>query len=264
MKRSSNSLQDDFQNRPISDTRVSFTAALKRKGFAESIVACATGLIALTLTHSLAIAGALSAVAIVFLYFSSSAMNKKEQSHIQLACPEVLDHLISGIRSGLSLTESLTSLAERGPDVLRPYFATFREDIYRHGNFEEALTRIQYELHNHSIDQIFEALILARSLGGSELMNIFRTLNEFIRQDITLRKEIEVKQSWIKNSAHLSAAAPWLLLLLLSTQPSTAHAYSTATGIMILCCGVGATAIAYLWMGRLAKMPDAPRIFGAR
>ena len=181
-----------------------------------------------------------------------------------MACPEVLDHLISGIRSGLSLTESLASLAERGPEVLRPYFVIFREDIYRHGNFEVALTRIQRSLANHSIDQIFEALILARSLGGSELMNIFRTLNEFIRQDITLRKEIEVKQSWIKNSAHLSAAAPWILLLLLSTQPNTARAYSTPTGIMILCCGVTATAIAYLWMGRLAKMPEAPRIFGAR
>ena len=95
-------------------------------------------------------------------------------------------------------------------------------------------------------------------------MNLFRTLGEFIRQDLTLRREIEVKQGWIKNSAHLSASAPWILLLLLSTQPSTARAYSTPTGILILLAGLVATFLAYIWMGFLSKMPEPPRIFGER
>jgi tight adherence protein B len=86
-------------------------------------------------------------------------------------------------------------------------------------------------------------------------------LGDFLRQDLALRREIEVKHGWIKNSAHLSAAAPWILLLLLSTQPSTAAAYSTTTGAMILLAGLVLTGIAYIWMSRLGRLPQTPRVF---
>lgn len=232
------------------------------RGLSEVVVVATSFMIAIALTHSVPISLALACISATFLYFNNNARNRKEQSLIQSACPEVLDHLITGIRSGLSLNESLASLADRGPEILKPYFAAFRDEIYSHGNFEIAIEKSKQAIHNPSADQIFEALILARSLGGTELMNMFRTLGEFIRQDLTLRSEIEVKQGWIKNSAHLSAAAPWILLLLLSTQPNTARAYSTPTGILILIAGLGATFLAYIWMGFLSKMPEPPRIFG--
>ena len=86
-------------------------------------------------------------------------------------------------------------------------------------------------------------------------------MGDFLRQDLALRREIDVKHGWIKNSAHLSAAAPWILLLLLSTQPSTATAYSTTTGAMILGAGLVMTGIAYIWMNHLGRLPQTPRIF---
>ena len=86
-------------------------------------------------------------------------------------------------------------------------------------------------------------------------------VNESTSYPGTLRNEIAVKQSWIKNSAHLSAAAPWLLLLLLSTQPGTVNSYSTPTGALILAAGVGMTALAYTWMNFLGKLPRIPRVF---
>ena len=103
--------------------------------------------------------------------------------------------------------------------------------------------------------------MIAKSLGGSELLQILRTLGDFLRQDLALRREIDVKHGWIKNSAHISAAAPWILLLLLSTQPSTAVAYSTPTGALVLIVGLFMTAIAYLWMNHLGRLPQTPRVF---
>jgi tight adherence protein B len=103
--------------------------------------------------------------------------------------------------------------------------------------------------------------MISKSLGGSELLHILRTVGDFLRQDLTLRREIEVKHSWIRNSAHLSAGAPWLLLLLLCTQPTTAKAFSTATGVGILATGILLTAIAYFWMNKLGRLPSTPRVF---
>jgi tight adherence protein B len=131
----------------------------------------------------------------------------------------------------------------------------------RDGGFDAALLRLKVQCGQHGSDQIFEAISISKSLGGNELLNILRTVGTFLRQDLALRREIEVKHGWIKNSAHLSAAAPWLLLLLLSSQPSTARAFSAPAGILILISGLFMTAVAYVWMDRLGRLPELPRVF---
>jgi tight adherence protein B len=165
------------------------------------------------------------------------------------------------VQSGLSLNESLSGLASRGPEFPRAEFEYFAHRLLLQGDFTLALTILKEKLAHPSTDQIIEALFLARELGGTELLTILRLLGKFIREDLALRREIEVKQNWIKNSAHLSAAAPWILLLLLSTQPATVSAFSNPTGIAILCVGLGLTALAYLWMNSLSRMPVPHRIF---
>jgi tight adherence protein B len=173
----------------------------------------------------------------------------------------MIDILISGVQSGLSLNESLTGLSIRGPEIFKVEFQRFTEDLYSHGNFNRALIEVNESMAHPSFDQIVEALLIARELGGAELLTILRLLGKFIREDLSLRREIDVKQNWIKNSAHLSAAAPWILLLLLSTQPSTSQAFSTPAGLLILGTGLGITAVAYLWMNSLSRIPDPNRIF---
>lgn len=200
--------------------------------------------------------------AAVNILVSKKSSNRREAA-MSAAWPEVIDHLVTGIQSGLSVSESLIGLATRGPTVIRPYFSQFENNMRLNGDFNAALSKLKFSCAQHGSDQIFEAISISKTLGGSELLNILRTVGTFLRQDLALRREIEVKHGWIKNSAHLSAAAPWLLLLLLSTQPSTSQAFSTPSGILILLAGLVMTAIAYLWMNSLGRLPELPRVFGA-
>jgi tight adherence protein B len=222
--------------------------------------------VVLLMTRSVVIALAFGAFAAGIAFVTIRAKNNLNEAELIAAWPEVIDHLMSGIQSGLSLTESLSGLSTRGPEVLRPAFTQFKAALYGSGDLTQAIEDLRTKFAHHGSDQIFEALIISKALGGSELLQILRSLGDFLRQDLALRREIEVKHGWIKNSAHLSAAAPWILLLLLSTQPSTAAAYSTPTGAIILLIGLVMTAIAYLWMNRLGRLPQTPRIFvrGAR
>jgi tight adherence protein B len=212
------------------------------------------------------IALAFGTLAAGIAFVTVRAKNNLNEAALVAAWPEVIDHLMSGIQSGLSLTESLAGLSTRGPEVLRPAFTQFKATLYGSGDLTQAIEELKALFAHHGSDQIFEALIISKALGGSELLQILRSLGDFLRQDLALRREIEVKHGWIKNSAHLSAAAPWILLLLLSTQPSTAAAYSTPTGAMILIAGLVMTAVAYIWMNRLGRLPQTPRVFlgGAR
>ena len=215
----------------------------------------------LLMTRSVVIALAFGTLAAGIAFVTVRAKNNLNEAALIAAWPEVIDHLMSGIQSGLSLTESLSGLSTRGPEVLRPAFTQFKASLYGSGDITQAIQDLRTKFAHHGSDQIFEALIISKALGGSELLQILRSLGDFLRQDLALRREIEVKHGWIKNSAHLSAAAPWILLLLLSTQPSTAAAYSTPTGAIILLIGLAMTAIAYLWMNRLGRLPQTPRIF---
>lgn len=235
-------------------------ALMKIKIYAVCIACVATALVLLsTSSYTIALAfGALAAGA-SFVTLNSKASHK--EAELITVWPEVIDHLMSGIQSGLSLSESLVGLATRGPEILRPAFMDFRNSLFRHGDLELAIEELKDIFHHHGSDQIFEALLISKALGGSELLSILRTLGDFLRQDLALRKEIEVKHGWIKNSAHMSAVAPWILLLLLSTQPSTAIAFSTPTGGIILIAGLVMTALAYFWMNRLGRLPQTPRVF---
>ena len=215
----------------------------------------------LLMTRSVVIALAFGALAAGIAFVTVRAKNNLNEAVLIAAWPEVIDHLMSGIQSGLSLTESLAGLSTRGPEILRPAFVQFKTTLYGSGDLTLAIEELKALFAHHGSDQIFEALIISKALGGSELLQILRSLGDFLRQDLALRREIEVKHGWIKNSAHLSAAAPWILLLLLSTQPSTAAAYSTSTGAMILIAGLVMTGVAYIWMNRLGRLPQTPRVF---
>ncbi|MCX6443657.1 MAG: type II secretion system protein F [Actinobacteria bacterium] len=228
-----------------------------RVGISASVSTAAV----LLMTRSMFIAIAFGALAAGIAFVTVRAKNKLNEAALIAAWPEVIDHLMSGIQSGLSLTESLAGLSTRGPEVLRPAFMHFKSTLYGSGDLTQAIEELKDIFAHHGSDQIFEALIISKALGGSELLHILRSLGDFLRQDLALRREIEVKHGWIKNSAHLSAAAPWILLLLLSTQPSTAAAYSTPTGAMILVAGLVMTGIAYIWMNQLGHLPQTPRVF---
>ena len=215
----------------------------------------------LIMTRSLVIASAFGFLAAGIAFVTVHGKKNMNEAALIAAWPEVIDHLMSGIQSGLSLTESLAGLSNRGPEILRPAFSEFRATLYGSGDLAQAIENLKQKFSHHGSDQIFEALIISKELGGSELLQILRTLGDFLRQDLALRREIEVKHGWIKSSAHISAAAPWILLLLLSTQPSTAIAYSTTTGSAILVAGLVMTAVAYIWMNRLGRLPQTPRVF---
>ena len=227
----------------------------------SAISACSTTVILFAWTNSLYITMPFTifSIFVTWIYLRNKGFRK--DAEILKVWPDVTDHLISGIHSGLSLSEALVGLSVRGPEIIRPHFQDFRAELSKSGDFVLAIGNLKGRFNSHGSDQILEAILLAKSLGGSELLQIFRTLGDFLRQDLALRKEIEIKHGWIKNSAHLSAAAPWLLLLLLSSQPGTTEAFSEPGGIFILMIGLMLTGIAYLWMGRLGHLPEQPRVF---
>ncbi len=174
--------------------------------------------------------------------------------------PEVVDHLASAVRAGLSLPEGVTGLATRGPVPLRPSFERFAEDYRAYGAFGPCLDRLADELADPAADRIVEALRLAREVGGTDLGRLLRTLSSFLRDDLRTRAELEARQGWTVSAARLALAAPWVVLLLFATRTNTVRAYDSPTGVLVLLIGGIGSVVAYLVMQPIGRLPQEPRV----
>jgi tight adherence protein B len=176
------------------------------------------------------------------------------------AWPEVVDHLVSGVRAGLSLPEALAALGSSGPAELRPAFARFGVAHRATGSFDRCLEQLAEELADPVGDRVAEALRLAREVGGTDLGGLLRGLSRFLREDARTRGELEARQSWTVSAARVALAAPWLVLLLLATQSSTITAYNSPAGALVLAIGGGVSYAAYVIMRRIGELPIERRV----
>jgi tight adherence protein B len=175
--------------------------------------------------------------------------------------PDIVDHLVASVRSGMSLPDSVGALAELGPAATRGAFAAFDADYRRTGNFAVCIDRLKETLADPVADRILETLRMAREVGGSDLTAVLRGLAGYLREDAALRAEVLSRQSWIRNAARLGVAAPWLLLMVLASRHETLVAYDSAAGAVLIVVGAAVTVVAYRTMLALGRLPEERRWF---
>ena len=175
--------------------------------------------------------------------------------------PDVVDHLVSAVRSGLALPDAVAQLEHAGPAITRPAFAAYAADHRATGSFGYALDRLKDRLADPVGDRIIETLRMAREVGGTEVTTVLRELAAYLRVDLATRGELEARQTWIVSAARLGVAAPWIVLLILSTRPEAAQAYNAPGGIALIAGGAIVTFIAYRVMLRIGTLPTEARWF---
>jgi len=186
-------------------------------------------------------------------WMKSRAQEGKKQKSIQDAWPEALDHINSAIKSGVSISQALANLAERGPIVLSPFFSEYKSQVNITGNLELILKNLCLSTQDPILKRLTQTILLVRQVGGAQVGSVLRTFTTFLRNDLTAKREIEMRHGWIANTARIASCAPWLLLIFLTFQPQTRTAYNTPTGAIVVLGGSLLIVIAYFWMNRSAQ-----------
>lgn len=175
---------------------------------------------------------------------------------------DVCSLLIASVRAGMSLSDSVSSLAHSAPLALRPAFTAFASDIAASGHFDSSAIALKERLADPVADRIIETLRMARQVGGTELTSVLRALAESVRADAALRAEVEAKQSWVRGAASLGVAAPWVILVLLASRPEARGAYASAEGVVLIVAGAAVSVVAYRVMLAIGRLPEPRRWFG--
>ena len=185
---------------------------------------------------------------------------RRRQRELAEVWPEVVDDLASAVRAGMSLPEAVAALAVRGPDPLRPAFDAFALDYQVSGRFGDCLDRLKSRLADPVGDRVIEGLRIAREVGGGELGRLLRNLSGYLRDDLRTRSELEARQAWAVNGARVATAAPWVVLLVMSTQREVIERYQSTAGAVVLVVGALLCVLAYRLMMRLGRLPTERRI----
>lgn len=173
--------------------------------------------------------------------------------------PDVCDLLVASVRAGMSLPDAVASLSDSAPAPLRPSFRRFSRDLAASGHFDSAILALKESLADPVADRVFEALRMARQVGGTEITTVLRSLSASVRAEAAIRAEVDARQSWIRGAAVLGAAAPWVILALLALRPEGAAAYASAEGVILIMAGAAVSVIAFRIMLRIGRLPEPRR-----
>ncbi|TAL43943.1 MAG: type II secretion system protein F [Salinibacterium sp.] len=222
-------------------------------------VAAAALVFATLAVVALAVAAGVVALLVPAMVISWRARVRRRATRV--VWPDVVDQLVSAVRSGLALPDSVVTLAHVGPLATRHAFESFEAEYRATGNFSVCLDALKVRLADPVADRILETLRMSREVGGSELTTVLRNLSAYLRQESAIRSEVEARQSWVMNAAKLGVAAPWVVLLLLATRPEAAGAYNSPGGATLIILGLIVSFFAYRLMIGLGRLPDERRWF---
>lgn len=222
--------------------------------------ALAATVIVLGITRTVPIAVVLGALAGYLPLAVVRGRVRRRQRELAEVWPEAVDDLASAVRAGMSLPDAVAALAVRGPEPLRPAFDAFALDYQVSGRFGDCLDRLKARLADPVGDRVVEGLRIAREVGGGELGRLLRNLSGYLRDDLRTRSELEARQAWAVNGARVATAAPWVVLLVMSTQREVIARYQSTAGAAVLVVGALLCVLAYRLMMRLGRLPTERRI----
>lgn len=237
-----------------------FRALLDRAGFAQVTTSSAIlGLLGLAgCVHFLifsvsgvALLGTcLAALAVAFATEWLIAKGEKRDTLINHDWPRIIDAVYALTWSGTELGDALLAAGALCHEPVRGAFRDFGEQYDSGSSFDEALDSLKTRLASRTADRFIEITRLAHSLGGHGFLLALKLQAGALRRELATVAELEAKSSWVLGTAKLAIAAPWLILLLLGTQPGMIAAFNSSGGVVVLVVGLCFSIFAF-WLIRV-------------
>lgn len=184
----------------------------------------------------------------------------RRRAVIQEALVEGIAQLRDMIRTGQSVGEALTALAQVGPEPLRPELAILAREMRLVG-FEPALLALRERLADPVWDTCCAALLLNDRLGGRNVSQVLDSLAQATRAQLRVQQELHAYQARNVLSARIVAAVPLVVLTAIrALNPRYLAVFSDLSGQLLLAGCVVSIALGYLAMLWLSRLPGEERV----
>lgn len=206
----------------------------------------------------LSFAATVATVALELEYLNTKARNRGRM--IQEEWPTVLESLESAAQSSMSLLDSLRDLGESTNLLVAGDFAFACGLCDRGVSLDAALEQLKPRFGLPMCDSTIETLRVVNDSGGVGFVAALRHQAKSIRDHSALVQQISAKQGWVRGTAKVAVAAPWLIVILLASRPENAKAYSSAQGSLLLLAGLVASILAIRLISLIGAIDEPRRV----
>ncbi len=169
--------------------------------------------------------------------------------------PHFIDEVAAGIRAGMSAPHAMFDAGKRLGANYAPLFLQSEREYTDGGGFLQALETLQVQIESRTFHQFASTMRLIHINGGTMVASLLSQLSRDVRASQQLIHEVRGRQAVTIVSAKVAVAAPWLVLLFTSSRAEVRKSFSEGTGLVVLIAVAIVTALSYMMMRSVAKIP---------
>jgi tight adherence protein B len=164
---------------------------------------------------------------------------KKRLKKFIAAFPDAIDIIVRGVRSGLTVGECLTIIAQESPDPVGPEFRLVNEAIKLGQPMADALQRMSDRLPSPEF-RYFTIVLGTQQTTGGNLAETLAKLSDVLRQRKKMKDKVQAMSSEAKASAGIIGSLPLFVMAALSFLATdyVALLFTTQTGNFLLAISV--------------------------
>jgi tight adherence protein B len=185
---------------------------------------------------------------------------KPKSKSLNADWPSFVDDVASGVRAGMSLAEAIFEAGSRLPNIYAAKFLIAKVNWQGEQSFLDSMHALEAAIPDTAFTSFQRTIEIGYLQGGSNLPTVLNQLAHSLRVSRQLANEIRGRQAVTINSAKVAVGAPFLVLLVTGSRQEVRDAYLSPTGVLVLLGVVLASAISYMMMQYLARMPEIEEI----
>lgn len=184
------------------------------------------------------------------------------RARAQDAWPRMIEEIrILTSSLGRSIPQALFEVGRRAPDDMLPAFGAAHREWLISTDFERTLSVLKGGLADPTADATCETLLVAHTVGGSDLDRRLEALVEDRIQDTQGRKDARAKQAGARFARRFVVFAPFGMALAGMSVGNGRRAFQSATGQTLTLVAVLLVIGCWLWAGRILQVPEEQRVF---
>lgn len=184
------------------------------------------------------------------------------RARAQDAWPRLIEEIrILTASLGRSIPQALFEVGDRAPDEMRPAFDAAHREWLISTDFARTLGVLKAGLADPTADATCETLLVAHTVGGSDLDRRLEALIEDRIQDTQGRKDARARQAGARFARRFVLFVPFGMALAGMSVGNGREAFRSATGQSLTLMAVLLVIGCWVWAGRILRLPEEERVF---
>ncbi len=180
----------------------------------------------------------------------------------QDAWPRLIEEIrILTASLGRSIPQALFEVGRRAPDEMRPAFEAAHREWLISTDFERTLVVLKSGLADPTADATCETLLVAHTVGGSDLDRRLEALAADRIQDTQGRKDARARQAGARFARRFVLFVPFGMAIAGMSVGDGREAFRSASGQLLTLLAVLLVIACWAWAGRILRVPEEERVF---